>query len=561
MHQPFDLALPAELEDSLDKLISSLDASGTIDRIWNRDPSVWTGNGEDQWLGWLDIAERELDELDKYDSIANEVGEHADVVLLGMGGSSLCPDVLSKVFNVSQFHVLDSTVPDQVSTVTRSVDPSEALFIVASKSGTTLEPNIFFDHFYEQVKASKGEAAAGKSFIAITDPGSQLEAVARERGLRNVFFGDPKIGGRFSALSVFGMAPAAAMGLDVADLLERADNLAGVCRRGQIAENTGALLGCILGAAQQSGRDKLEILASPSIVSLGAWLEQLVAESTGKNGKAIIPVDLRGGKGTPAGREDRVLVYLRDSSDSAADQEEFYESVAGAGEPVIKIDLTDKAEIGAEFFRWEFATAVAGSVMRINPFDQPDVEAAKVEARKITDKYEETGSLPDDEPFFEGDGFAFFTNEENRVALGTPGSARSLLDSHLERISPGDYAALLSYVEMNDENASLLEQIRRGVERRWSVSTSLQFGPRFLHSTGQAFKGGPNSGVFLQISSDDAGDVAIPERRYSFAVVKEAQARGDFQVLLDRGRRALRIHIKGSAAEGLRRLADYLHSE
>lgn len=558
MHHPFDLALPHELEDALEKQIAAMDASGTVDRIWQKDASVWTGAGEEKWLGWLDITERELDRLETYAPIASSAGEFRDVVLLGMGGSSLCPDVLSKVFSKNGFQVLDSTVPDQVLTLDAAIDPAETLFIVASKSGTTLEPNIFFDHYFDLVSRIKGPEKAGENFVAITDPGSSLARIAEARGFRHVFLGDPEIGGRFSALSSFGIAPAAAMGLDIGSILERADNLAGASRRGSVVENAAAFLGCLLGTAQKTGRDKLEILASDSIVSFGAWLEQLIAESTGKGGKAIIPVDLRGVPGSPPGRKDRVLVYLKDPASASPEHDRYADSLAAADEAVIRLDLSDKEEIGAEFFRWEFATAVAGSVMEINPFDQPDVESAKVEARKITDEYEATGALPEEKEIFEGDGMKFFADTANRVVLGDHDSAAGLLRSHIERIAPGDYAAILAYVEMNDENAEILEKMRSGIAVEKGVSAGLQFGPRFLHSTGQAFKGGPNSGVFIQISADDSRDTPIPDRAITFGVVKEAQARGDFQVLLERERRALRIHLEGNAADGLKRLAALL---
>lgn len=554
MLDAFDLTLPEELENALAREAELLSSSGIVDRIWSRDASVWTGSGEDRWLGWLDIAERELGDLDKYNPIAEDGGAFNDIVLLGMGGSSLCPDVLSRVFRKDRFHVLDSTVPDQVARLADSIDPAETLFIVASKSGTTLEPNIFLDYFFDRVAAAKGSDKAGENFVAITDPGSKLESLAKRDGFRRTYFGDPEIGGRFSALSVFGLAPAAAMGLDLEALLEGADNMAGVSKRGSVAENPCALLGCLLGTAQKNGRDKLEILASPAVASFAAWLEQLVAESSGKEGKAIIPVDLRGTVGAPPGRTDRIVAYIRDEDSALDDHDSYISFLRESGEPVVVVDLSNKLELGAEFFRWEFATAVAGSVMGINPFDQPDVESAKIEAKKLTEEFEHTGELPGEDPFFEGDGLAFFTSVENKVAIGGADSAVALVKAHLERIAGGDYAAILAYVDMNDANAAVLERIRDRIVDRTGVSVSLQFGPRFLHSTGQAFKGGPDSGVFLQISADDAADVDVPGHSYSFGIVKAAQARGDFQVLLDRGRRALRIRIEGNTEEGLRRL-------
>ncbi len=547
------MVLPPEVQERLDEELDRMREDRVIERIWDKDPDVWTRGEESGWLGWLDIAKREIEDLSKYEGFSETAGEFDGIVLLGMGGSSLCPDVLSKVFGVDRFHVLDSTVPDQVAHLTSSVEPSTTLFIVASKSGTTLEPNIFLDHFFELVSKEKG-GTAGENFVAITDPGSKLQARAEEEGFRKVLFGDPEIGGRFSALSVFGIAPASAMGLDIKALLNSAVEMTDECELDEPATNSGAVLGAALGTCWLERRDKLEILASKSVESMGAWLEQLIAESTGKEGKAIIPVDLRGKVPGNTGRKDRVTVYLRDSENPDQGHESYIEELKAAREPVITIKFNDKADIGAEFFRWEFATAVAGHLMFINPFNQPDVESAKVEARKLTDSYEETGELPADKAFFEGDGMSFHSSSENRVAIGEPGSAGGIINAHFERIAPGDYAAILAYIEMNDANSEVLERIREKIISRYGVSTSVQFGPRFLHSTGQAFKGGPGTGVFLQISGADENKVDVPGKSYTFSVVKDAQARGDFQVLLDRERRALRVEFEGDVTKGLKQI-------
>lgn len=554
MLKRFSMVLPADLQMRLDEQLARIKEDRLVSRIWEKDPSVWTGGEEEKWLGWLDVAAGELEDLEKYEAVSGSLDSFSAIALLGMGGSSLCPDVLSKVFNVERFHVLDSTVPDQIATLADMIDPAKTLFIVASKSGTTLEPNIFFDYFFDLVSKAKGKESAGENFMAITDPGSKLQANAKSDGFRNIFLGDPEIGGRFSALSVFGMAPGAVMGVDIRSILEAGDKMADDCRIDDPSVNGGAVLGAVLGTAWKQGRDKLEILASPPVESFGAWLEQLIAESTGKEGKAIIPVDLRGSAPGNTGRNDRITAYIRSAEGFSQDHEAYAETLRAAGEPVITIEIEEKHDLGAEFFRWEFATAVAGSMMGIDPFNQPDVESAKVEAKKITEAYEETGELPEEKEFFRGDGIAFFSNSENRTAIGSHDSAAAALNAHLERISPGDYAAILAYVEMDEENAAVLERIRDRIIDRYGVSTSLQFGPRFLHSTGQAFKGGSNRGVFLQISAEDQRDVDVPGKDYSFGVVKDAQARGDFQVLLERGRRALRIQFDGPALECLKRL-------
>ena len=323
-------------------------------------------------------------------------------------------------------------------------------------------------------------------------------------------------------------------------------------------ENTGLLLGAILGVCQKRGIDKLTIFTGQAVHDLGAWLEQLLAESTGKNGVAIIPVDREPPSDIDDYGDDRMFVSLVTKDDKIADkQAKLLDAIRRSGRPFIDIELDSIENIGQEFFRWEFATAVAGSIMGINPFNQPDVESAKIEARKLTDQYEKTGSLPEEKPFFEGDGMKLFTSREYAKAL-MGGSASSLLRSHLSKIKAGDYFALLAYIEMSRENEDLLQVIRKKVLDRYKVATCLGFGPRFLHSTGQAYKGGPNSGVFLQITSDDDFDLPVPGQKYTFGIVKAAQARGDFQVLLDRGRRALRIHLGKDVAAGLRNLNELI---
>jgi transaldolase/glucose-6-phosphate isomerase len=434
-----------------------------------------------------------------------------------------------------ELHVLDSTDPAQVRTLETTVDLARTLFIVASKSGTTLEPNIFKQHFFECVKATVGAAEVGRRFVAITDPGSQMQRVAEADGFRRVFFGLPSIGGRYSALSDFGMVPAAVMGLDVARLLGRAAEMARACAASvSVEENPGAALGIVMGVLAKNGRDKATLVASPGIQGLGAWLEQLLAESTGKGGQGLIPID-REPLGAPGVYgADRFFVYLRLSSAPDAEQDLRVEALERAGQPLVRITVDDPYDLGAEFFRWEFATAVAGAMLHVNPFDQPDVEASKLATRRLTDEYEKTGALPSQA--------AVRVDDTN---------LRAALRNHLGRLGAGDYAALLAYVEMSDAHERELQAIRGTIRDRYRVATCLGFGPRFLHSTGQAYKGGPNSGVFLQITCDDAVDVPVPGQKYTFGVVKAAQAQGDFQVLVERGRRALRIHLGKDVKGGL----------
>ncbi|MBK8303822.1 MAG: bifunctional transaldolase/phosoglucose isomerase [Pyrinomonadaceae bacterium] len=562
MLSTIEYSLPNDLEAIVNNETENWKLDDTIARIWAKDASVWTNDDEAKWLGWLDIVGEELGDLQKYRDLQTDLATAGfkDVLLMGMGGSSLCPEVLAMTFGKANFHILDSTVPAQVKAVEDKLDLLTTLFIVASKSGSTLEPNCFTQYFFEKVADAVGRENAGKQFIAITDPGSKMEQVANEDGFRHIFYGKPQIGGRFSALSAFGMTAAAAMGLEVESFLGKANEMVDACRVKDVSANPGASLGLILGICHKIGRDKLTIFTSPEIHDLGAWMEQLVAESTGKNGVSIIPVDREPIQETAKYGDDRIFAFLSLKGDTSFD--DAYRELTSAGHPAVKIELGSIDNLGQEFFRWEFATAVAGSVMQINPFNQPDVEAAKIEARKITDEYEKTGSLPDEKAFFEADGVLLFTGDDHAKKLETLADAagerslRSVIDAHLAHVIDGDYFAILGYIEMNSETEPLLQTIREKVLARTGVATCLGFGPRFLHSTGQAYKGGANNGVFLQITSDDVFDLAVPAQKYTFGVVKSAQSRGDFQVLLDRGRRALRVHLGTDVKSGLKMLSD-----
>lgn len=558
MLNTFTYKLPASINAEFTAALEHWNGGSMISRIWQKDAAVWTGSDESKWLGWLDIVDEELADLQKYRDLSADIAAavFTDVLLMGMGGSSLCPEVLAMTFGKTNFHILDSTVPAQVKAVADRLDLERTLFIVASKSGSTLEPNCFKQYFFDRVAQLVGAENAGRQFIAITDPGSKMEQVAGQDGFRHIFYGKPQIGGRFSALSAFGMTAAAAMGLDVGDLLTSSAEMVRACRGGEAGENPGAALGLILGVCHSAGRDKLTIFTSPEIHDLGAWMEQLVAESTGKNGVAIIPVDREQPQPTDKYGSDRVFAFL--SVAGRGDLDELYSDVTAAGHPAVRIELGSIDDLGQEFYRWEFATAVTGAVMGINPFDQPDVESAKIEARKITDEYETTGSLPEEVPFFASENISLFTGDEyarELLAAAEDETAAAIIDAHLSRIGEGDYFGLLGYVEMNAENEQLMQAMRTSVLERFECATCLGFGPRFLHSTGQAYKGGSNKGVFLQITSDDLADIPVPGQKYSFGVVKTAQARGDFQVLVDRGRRALRVHIGKDVAEGLKELA------
>lgn len=557
--------LPDNLKQAFRAEMQKTIESKRIQRIWERDATVWTGSDEAKWLGWLDVVDNELATLEKYRDLRADAASRTfeDTVLMGMGGSSLCPEVFAITFGKDDFHILDSTVPAQIAALEAKLDLKKTLFIVSSKSGSTLEPNCFKEYFFEKVSKAVGLENAGKHFIAVTDPGSMLEKEALIDGFRQILHGDPEIGGRFSALSPFGMTAAAAMGLDLERILNRCSEMVRACKASNPDENPGAKLGTILGICHREGRDKLTILTSPEIYDIGAWLEQLIAESTGKNGTAIIPVDREPLQPSDVYGNDRLFVHLslkgtEIDEDLLADLAEIEE----AGHPIVNIEVEDLYCLCKEFFRWEFATAVAGSIMGINTFNQPDVEAAKVEARKLTDEFEKEGSLPPEEPFFEQNGIALFSSPDYARSLEAVVEERSLsgfIEAHFWNLAEDDYFAILAYLKMNSANEDVLQQMRTRVLEHYSVATCLGFGPRFLHSTGQAYKGGGNNGVFLQITSDDSIDLAVPGRKYTFGTVKAAQARGDFQVLLDRGRRALRVHLGTDVEGGLQALLAAIH--
>jgi transaldolase/glucose-6-phosphate isomerase len=547
-------SLPESLAASVKTAITDWKAGSKMQRLWQHDASLWTGDDEASWLGWLDITEEQIAHPIELRNLAKEVWSAGfkDVLLLGMGGSSLCPEVLrmtfGKIAGYPDLHVLDSTDPAQVKEFENKIDIARTLFIVSSKSGSTLEPNIFKQYFFERTKQAVGADKAGSHFIAITDPGSKMQQVAEGDRFRHVFFGRPSIGGRYSALSNFGMVPAAAIGIDTKKFLDRTQEMVRACGpSAPVEENPGAVLGIILGSAARSGRDKVTIITSPDISDLGAWLEQLLAESTGKVGKGIIPVEREELAAPEVYGNDRIFAYIHTEHATDVGVDAKVAALEKAGHAVLRISMADIYDLGAEFFRWEIATVVAGSIIGINAFNQPDVEASKIATRNLTSEYEKTGSLPAEKPVLEDNGVKLFTDEKNAAdlarAAGGDKSLAGYLKAHLNRIATGDYFAVLGFIQMNAAHAVSLQAIRHAVRDQKHVATCLGFGPRFLHSTGQAYKGGPNSGVFLQITCDDTLELPVPEQKYTFGVVKAAQARGDFQVLAERGRRALRVHL------------------
>ena len=559
----FRLAVPSQLRGAVDAAAADWQANRKVERFWQRDPSLWTQDGEEQWMGWIDIVERQQKDLPLFAELGGdaESSDFQTVLLLGMGGSSLCPEVLAKTFGqrpgFPALRIVDSTDPAEVKAACDEVNLGETLVIVASKSGSTLEPNILKQFFFEQVTRAVGADHAGSCFIAITDPGSKMEQVAKADGFRSIFYGDPQIGGRYSALSNFGVVPATVIGLNVEKLLDEAGKAVASAKQ-PVADNPGVQLGLLLGSAHNAGRDKITIFTSPEIYDLGAWLEQLIAESTGKLGKGITPVD-REAIGSPAVYgNDRVFAYVKLVGTTDESQDAKVAALEAAGHPVVYFEIADRYEIFGQFFTWEIATAVAGSVMGINPFNQPDVEAAKIETRALTSEYEKTGKLPERKPFLVDEGIGLYATDAYAATLKAAATGATLagtLRAHLNQLKAGDYFATLAFLPMFEEHEEAIQGFRHKVRDQKRVATCIGFGPRFLHSTGQDYKGGPNTGVFLQITADHAEDMDIPGQKYSFGVVIDAQAAGDLAVLESRGRRALRVHLGKDVAAGLKTLS------
>jgi len=552
-------------ENAVDRSLAEMRDNQVVGRMWKGDHTLWSPEPEEisDRLGWLYSPENMLDALPEIDALVESVRAdgYSDALLLGMGGSSLAPEVFSRTFGVAEGYldltVLDSTDPDAVLEKTGKLDPAKTLFIVSTKSGGTVETFSFFKHFYNRVADAVGREEAGAHFIAITDPGSALADTAREYGFRATFLNDPNIGGRYSALSHFGIVPAALLGVDVAKLLDRASTMThncDGCNSPVEGDNRGAWLGAIMGVMAGIGRDKVTLLAEPSVAAFGPWAEQLIAESTGKDGRGILPVADEPVGASEVYGDDRLFVYLGLAEEDGSELCAAAEALRRAGEPVAWIRLNDLYDVGGEFFRWEMATAIAGRALNINPFDQPNVEAAKVLARRMVEEYRERGALPVLEP----------TVEENGTIAYAPGKAGSIeetFEGFLSTAEPGDYVALQAYVEPAEETTAALQALRVRLRDRLKLATTVGYGPRFLHSTGQLHKGDAGNGLFVQITAEDQRDAPIPdtagseESALSFGVLKEAQVLGDRQALVDAGRRVLRLHYTTGLVGGLEKLA------
>ena len=557
-----------DLRTRVEERLAALAKAEFTRRLWAKDGSLWKKDAAQQGrirerLGWLTTSETMAEHADQLAAFAEEVkgAGFRQAVLLGMGGSSLAPEVLQRTFGAASGHppvvVLDTTDPASILAVEGSLELPHTLFIVSSKSGTTLETLSLYKYFFERVGAVKGDGA-GDNFVAITDPGTPLESIAREKGFRRCFLAAPDVGGRYSALTHFGLVPAAVIGVDVAKLLDRTEGLLQGCASCVPAEdNPAAWLGAVLGELAQAGRDKVTFIASPPIASFGAWVEQLLAESIGKEGKGLVPVE-----GEPIGEpavygDDRLFVYLRLDGADNGDIDERVRALEGAGQPLVRLRLADSYDLGQEFFRWEMATAVAGAILGINPFDEPNVQESKDNTARLLRELAATGRLPEPRAVAQDDGLSLFCDEDTAAGLrraGGDSSLASLLAAHLRSLKGGEYLALLAYLPRTAEHGRSLQGIRVRLRDALKVATSVGYGPRFLHSTGQLHKGGPNNGVFIQLSADDEQELPIPGEGYGFSTLKRAQALGDYQSLQAKGRRILRIHLGSDVAAGLNKL-------
>ncbi|HYM62849.1 MAG TPA: bifunctional transaldolase/phosoglucose isomerase [Thermoanaerobaculia bacterium] len=527
-----------------------------VERIWSKDTTLWKNDAAHKAiianaLGWLTVAEEMHGVAKELMSFAASIrGEFDDVVVLGMGGSSLCSEVIRRLFGARagypKLSVLDSTVPEAVHNLESRLNLARTIFIVASKSGTTTEPAVFHRYFYDRVRSVKGDRA-GENFVAVTDPNTQLQKDAARDGFRRIFTNQADIGGRYSALSYFGMVPAAMSGVDVETLLDRARHAAHVAIVPAPKKNAPAMLGTILGALAAQGRDKLTLITPAPLDTLGLWIEQLIAESTGKEGKGILPVAGEPPIAPADYGNDRLFVSVRLR---ATDNTTRLKELADAGHPVVDQILEDPLDLGEIFFTWEFATAVAGALLGIDAFDQPNVQESKDNTKRILGEYSERGSLAEQPVVGTPGEVAIYSQPGSRGPSGA-GTPQEIVGKLLSMVAPGDYVALTEYVAESPRRDELIAAIRETIARDLHVATTTGYGPRFLHSTGQLHKGGSDHGVFLQITADAAADIAIPGERFTFAVLARAQSLGDFESLAKRGRRALRVHLGKDVDKGL----------
>jgi transaldolase/glucose-6-phosphate isomerase len=553
--------VPGEVSQQVQTATDAANTADLVKRIWRKDATLWKEDEASQKiiknsLGWLTVPDEMIgvaDELREYGDIVRQHG-FQKVMVCGMGGSSLCPEVLAQTFGQQpgypELLVLDSTDPEVLAALLQQVDVARCLFIISSKSGSTTEPNTFYKFWYDQ--ASKVVTTPGNNFVAITDPGSSLVDNAQKLGFQRTFLNQADIGGRYSALSYFGMLPAALMGLDIKGMLSLAKQAAQTSFPVMpVDKNIALQLGTIMGACANAGRDKLTLVIDPKIRALGLWIEQLVAESTGKEGKGIIPIASEDLGTVDVYGNDRLFVSISVGPTDPIVRQDLHD-LSAAGHPVVFREMNDINELGAEFFTWEFATACAGWQLGINPFDQPNVQESKDATKDLLNTFEQHGSLAEQTKLVADDVITIYAEEGQEHLINS--STAAALKSHLDSIKPGDYVAFLDYIEETPMIESVLASIRLKVRDAKKCATTTGYGPRFLHSTGQLHKGGPGTGVFFQLTAIDKTDFAVPGEPYTFGILKQAQALGDFRSLVSHGRRAIRVELGKDVITGLTRL-------
>ncbi|MHB0912319.1 MAG: hypothetical protein ACYC2Y_02590 [Armatimonadota bacterium] len=563
-----------DYQSRVEYTLAALDEQSFATRLWEKDLSLWRQGPDGEKvianrLGWLNIIEPMIERTDEITAFAEEVRSagFTHAVLMGMGGSSLSPEVSRLTFGVADGYldlmVLDSTVPSAVTDVESRIDLKKTLFLVSTKSGTTVETLSAYRYFYDKLRETEGDAA-GSHFAAITDSGTPLQSEAKEKGFRRVFTNPTDIGGRYSALSYFGLVPAALIGADVRKILASAKEMAKASGSDvPAAENPGILLGTVMAELAMEGREKLTLILSPQVASLGSWIEQLVAESTGKSGRGVVPVD--GEPIASAGHygDDRLFVYVR--LDSALDAQ--VQALEEAGQPVLRIPIQSAYDLGGQYLLWELATAVSSAIMGVNSFDEPNVKESKDNTNRLLATFTETGSLPEERPVLEEGGIKLYCDAETKAVLdrirrNEPHSDASLLsyvEAHLDQFQPGNYFALMAFIQPTGAARRAFGEVRCSLRDAYSAATTLGWGPRFLHSTGQLHKGGQNNGVFIQITADSKTDVPIPGAPYTFGVLAQAQAMGDAIALRDKGRPMIRLHLS-DVESGLSKLREIVEA-
>jgi len=549
------------------ELLKEFDKTDLVKRIWDKDSTVWKEGKEydaliNNRLGWLSLPESMKSNCSEINAFVNEITAEGFTyaVVLGMGGSSMCPEVCRETFGIKEGYlklfIIDSTDVNTISNIGDSIDIDKTLFIISSKSGGTIEVDSFMRYFFNKVKESKG-AEAGKQFIAITDPQTQLESHAKENNFRKIFINPADIGGRYSALSYFGLVPAALIGVDINKLLKNAEKMMDSCKLSMTEKNPGAFIGAICGKLAMEGKDKLTFILPYEIHSFGFWVEQLIAESTGKEGKGIVPVEGEGiGKPSSYGR-DRVMVYFTSGKESK-DEKKIMKGFLRKNFPILNIALKSKFDLGGQFYLWEFATAVMGAVLGINPFDEPNVKESKDNTGNVLIYFDENKKLPETVPQAKYKDLKVYVDEklfskklpdEKKLKKW---NAEDCTQFFFKQSKRGDYVAMMAYIQKNKKNEKLLQNIRELIPNQKKLPTTLGYGPRFLHSTGQLHKGGAGNGMFIQIISDDAKDLEIPGKPYSFGVLKQSQAIGDYESLLKHKRRVLKVNVGSDIEKGLK---------